>query len=120
MAHEPEIWTGDIRRVLYRRLVRQFGLSDRWKKTSSPSRGHDADFELFCEAFAKAVGAKSGAAVNHQIRFSMPETKRGSKWDRHAQTAILNKAAALEAGFISDGQLPDLVAVGRISKKPKT
>ena len=43
----------------------------------------------------------------------MPETERGSTWERHAQTAILNKAAALEAGFIKDKHLPDLLAVGR-------
>jgi hypothetical protein len=117
MAHEPEIWTGDVRRVLYMRLVKQFGPSAGWKKVNSPGRGRDSEFERFCEAFANVVGAKSGGAVKHQIRFAMPETKHGSKWGRHAQTAILNKAAALEAGFIKDRQLPDLVAVARASKK---
>jgi hypothetical protein len=73
----------------------------------------DARFDKFCDVFAAAVGAKSGDAVKHQIRFAMPETERGSTWKRHAQTAILNKSAALEMGFISDSQLPDLVAVGR-------
>jgi hypothetical protein len=38
----------------------------------------------------------------------MLETERGSTWDRHSQTAILNKAAALEAGFIQDN-LPRLM-----------
>jgi len=76
----------------------------------------DADFQKFCEVFAEAVGAKSAGAVKHQIRFALPETKSGSKWGRHAQTAILNKAAALEMGFIKDRQLPDIRAVGRSSK----
>lgn len=70
-------------------------------------------FDKFCEDFAQVVGAKSGDAVKHQIRFAMPETESGSTWKRHAQTAILNKAAALEAGFIRDSQLPELVATGR-------
>jgi hypothetical protein len=117
MAHQPEIWTGEVRRVLYERLVQLFGPSDKWAKTGSPGRGLDADFDKFCEVFAQAVGAKSGDAVKHQIRFAMPETERGSTWERHAQTAILNKAAALEAGFISDSQLPNLVAVGRAARK---
>jgi hypothetical protein len=63
------------------------------------------------------VGAESASAVKQQIRFAMPETTQGSNWRRQAQTAILNKAAALEMGFIKDGQLPDLVAVGRSPKK---
>jgi len=113
MAHQPEIWTGEVRRVLYHRLVEQFGPYRIWKKTNSPGGSHDTKFDQFCSAFAKAVGAKSGGAVKHQIRFAMPESEHGSKWDRHAQTAILNKAAALEAGFIEDQHLPNLVAVGR-------
>jgi hypothetical protein len=117
MAHQPEIWTRDVRRVLYKGLVRRFGTSDKWKKTSSPGRRRDQEFEEYCEVFAKAVGAKSGNAVKQQIRFAMPETEHGSTWKRHAQTAILNKAAALEMGFINDGQLPDLLAVGRPPKK---
>lgn len=115
MAHQPKVWTGDVRRVLYKRLVQQFGPSEKWKKTSSPGRGLDQEFERFCEAFAIVVGAESAAAVKHQIRFAMPETK--SNWGRQVQTAVLNKAAALEMGFIKDGQLPNLVAVGRSFKK---
>jgi hypothetical protein len=117
MAHQPEIWTGEVRRVLYRRLVQQFGPYRGWKKTNSPGGTLDTKFDQFCDTFAKAVGAQSGNAVKHQIRFAMPESERGSTWGRHAQTAILNKAAALEAGFIEDKHLPDLLAVGRLPKK---
>jgi hypothetical protein len=118
MAHKPEIWTGEVRRVLYSRLVHQFGPYRGWRKSNSPGGAHDDKFDQFCDAFANAVGAKSSDAVKHQIRFAMPESERGSTWDRHAQTAILNKAAALEAGFIEDQHLPDLLAVGR-SKSSK-
>ena len=76
----PEIWTGDVRRVLYRRLVEQFGALDKWKGTSSPGGGHDEKFSQFCEDFARVVGAKSGDAVKHRIRFAMPESARGSVW----------------------------------------
>jgi hypothetical protein len=113
MPHQPDIWTGDVRRVLYKRLVQLFKPSDKWEKSGSPGHGLDRDFDRFCKVFAEAVGAKSADAVKHQIRFALPETECGSNWGRQAQTAILNKAAALEAGFIRDSQLPNLVAVGR-------
>ena len=109
-----QIWTGDVRRVLYSRLVKQFGPYDRWEKASSPGHGLDTQFNKFCQKFAEIVGAKSGEAVKQQIRFALPETERGSTWDiGHAQTAILNKAAALEAGFIKTKHLSQLLAVGR-------
>jgi hypothetical protein len=114
MAWQPEIWTGDVRRVLYKRLVKEFGALDRWEKTNSPGRGLDGKFDQFCDAFAKAVGANSADAVKIQIRFAMPETSQGSTWEGgQVQAAIVNKAAALEAGFIDDKHLPNLRAVGR-------
>jgi hypothetical protein len=119
MAHTPSIWGQDVRRVLYRRLVQQFGPYEKWEKTSSPGRGLDASFAKFCQEFAKAVGAASGDAVQHQIRFALPETEEGSVWENHAQTAILNKAAALECGFIRDKHLPQILAVAKASTKKK-
>jgi hypothetical protein len=113
MKNDRHIWTGDVRRVLYKQLVREFGALETWEKTNSPGKGRDKQFEKFCEQFAKVIGANSAKAVQHQIRFAMPETAKGSTWGRHAQTAILNKAAALEAGFIKDKHLPNLQAVGR-------
>jgi hypothetical protein len=105
-----EIWTGDVRRVLYRRLVEQFGPFDKWERASSPGGGNDENFNQFCEDFARVVGAKSGEAVKHQIRFAMPESGSGSSYaGGHAQTAILNKAAALEAGFIENKHLPKIL-----------
>jgi hypothetical protein len=32
MVWQPDIWTGDVRRVLYKRLVKEFGPLDNWKK----------------------------------------------------------------------------------------
>jgi hypothetical protein len=90
-----------------------FGAYDTWDRANTPGNNRDDAYDAFCQAFASAVGANSAAAVQHQIRFAMPETESGSSWGRHAQTAILNKAAALEEGFIRDKHLPDLRAVGR-------
>jgi hypothetical protein len=114
--HDIEkIWTATVHRLLYARVVKLFGAYDKWEKKTSPGRGLDADYTAFCEAFAKVVGANSGEAVKHQIAFALPSTSNGSTWsrDHHAQVAILNKAAALEEGFIANKHLPDLLAVGR-------
>jgi hypothetical protein len=100
--------------MLYKRLVDEFGALKKWEKKNSPGRGLDQRFREFCDAFAKEVGANSGEAVQHQIRFAMPESESGSTWEGgQAQTAILNKAAALEMGFIQDKHLPDLRASAR-------
>jgi hypothetical protein len=106
-----EIWTGDVRRLLYRRLVELFGPYEEWQKAASPGKERDEEFDAFCNVFAQTVGAKSGRAVEYQIRFALPETESGRA--TQAQAAILNKAAALEAGFIRDKHLPNLLVLGR-------
>jgi hypothetical protein len=115
MARE-NVWTGEARRVLYQQLLKRFGPLKSWKNTSSPGGKLDKEFEKFCTEFANVIGAKSGEAVQHQIRFALPETPKGSTWTGQAQTATLNKAAALEAGFIENKHLPELLAVGREAK----
>jgi hypothetical protein len=112
MAWDADIWTGDIRRLLYKRLVAEFGPYNTWTKTTSPGGERDAAFDEFCTAFAVAVGAKSGDAVKQQIDFALPQTEHSNTWNRQTQTAVLNKAAALEAGFIEEKHLPLGVALG--------
>ncbi len=113
MASDP-IWTGEVRRVLYSQLVKKFGPLDDWTGSSSPGRDLDREFDQFCDDFARAIGAETGKAVKHQIRFAMPKSPKGSTWEEgHARSAILNKAAALEASFIKNKHLPNLTAVGR-------
>ena len=122
MAWTPDVWTGDARRALYEQLVRKFRPYSEWENPNSPGRGRDAEFEKFCDAFAATFGAKSAEAVKHQIRFAMPETSKGATWEKgHVQAAILNKAAALEAGFIEDKHLPStLHSVGKEPSVPRT
>src|SRR5262245_47229862 len=79
MARE-NVWTGEARRVLYQQLVKRFGPLKSWKNVSSPGGKLDEQFEKFCTTFADAIGAKSGDAVQHQIRFALPETSKGSTW----------------------------------------
>jgi hypothetical protein len=93
---------------------------DDWENSSSPGRGLDGAFEEFCSAFAIVVGAESGKAVKHQIRFAMPESEQGAVMKHQVGTSIGNKAAALEEGFISDRHLPHLLAVGKPRKVQST
>lgn len=112
MPHEPDVWTGDARRLLYSLLVKKFGPLSAWQSANSPGQGRDDEYRQFLEDFARTVGASSGNAVQMQIRFAMPETENGSTWVAgHVQAAILNKAAALEAGFIESRHLPEQMAV---------
>ncbi len=114
MSRSSHIWTGEILRSLYAELKARFGPLDGWEKTNSPGAGRDAEYDRFCNDIARQVGAASGDAVKLQVRFAMPETANGSKWeDGHVRTAILNEAAALEEGFIGNKHLPEsLHAVG--------
>jgi methyl coenzyme M reductase gamma subunit len=105
------IWTLAVRVLLYTMLVKHFGPSTTWEKTHSPGRDLDVKFKQFCEAFALVIGAKSGDAVLQQILFALPAPK-DRVWDApRARTAMMNMTAALDAGFISNAQLPEYLMV---------
>jgi hypothetical protein len=53
-------------------LVTLFGPHLEWDTSSRPGRGLDEQYDLFCEDFAKTIGAKSGNAVKHQVSFALP------------------------------------------------
>jgi hypothetical protein len=111
----PEIWTGSVRRVLFELIVKKFGPYSTWEKAVMPGRNLDDDYKNFCDLFAQVVGAKSGMAVQQQIRFAIQLANSGSAtWKAQAQNAIMCKAAALEMGFISSADLPELHAKHRL------
>ena len=103
------IWTEDNLRLLYEGLVRQFGPSKDWGGQTPANRN---EFERFCAAFAKKIGASSGGAVKMQIRFAVGNDGRNDhNWGPgQARTAILNMAAAFHAGFIDNSYFPALTS----------
>jgi hypothetical protein len=103
------IWTAAARQFLFERLVAEFGPYSEWTSSGMPGRGLDQKYIQFLDAFATVVGATSGKAVKHQVAWAMPIRKLTSNWTStgHARTAILATAAALHAGFITQGDLPD-------------
>lgn len=104
------IWTKTARDLLFEELVRQFGPLSKWERKSTPGNGKDKAFKQFLTSFADMVGAKSDLAVLHQVRFASP-IKGETSWNGgFARSAILCMASAINAGFIGDGDLPDLIA----------
>lgn len=94
------IWTQPVRGALYEALVTQFGPYATWENATIPSNKRRAAYRSFCMNFARVIGCKSWAAVNQQIRFATHPTKALDKANlRH--NAVLNLAAAYEAGFIT-------------------
>ena len=104
------IWTPEARWLLYSQLVRRFGPLAGWN-------GKPDGYDAFCSHFAEIMAASSAEAVNMQIRFAFP-VKRKAHWKQgHAHNAILNLAAALQAGFILFSDLPDLEATPAAKQK---
>lgn len=112
MAKE-RIWTPVVRQLLFERLTKEFGPARKWETSSRPGGGRDQAFDRFCARFAKVVSANSAKAVKQQIRFGMPVAGEATWGQGQTQTAILCLAAAFEAGFIQDSDLPRLTATGR-------
>jgi hypothetical protein len=94
------IWTLLNLTFLYRRLVKKFGPHETW--TTLRPKG----FAQFCDQFAEVVGAKSGEAVHEQIRWAMDRRDaKKSLYPGHWRTFVMNKAAALDAGFIKQSSI---------------
>src|SRR5271165_4513459 len=110
------IWTPCVRRALYERVVARFGAYSTWEQKSKPGKGMNEAFDKFCEDFAKLFGMRSGSAVHHSIRFTQPISKNGADWSNHSRQAILNLAAAHEAGFIDYSGFPTRMRVGGTDK----
>ncbi len=108
---EPK-WTHELRRIMFERLVREFGSYDTWGKSEYPSGRKKRYAEVLDELrnCFECLTGKSFAtdAIEQQIAFGF--TKQQSRLgSSHARSFILNKAAALEAGFIKTRQLQSLL-----------
>jgi hypothetical protein len=87
---------------LYHQIVKRFGPFKSWPNRSYPA--NKGEFEKFCRSFADVVGAKSGRAVENQIRWAT--TKQSKIGNSHMMTYLSNKMAALAAGFIDSKYVP--------------
>lgn len=107
-----EKWTQDLRRIVYARIVMEFGPYDKWGKTDYPD-GREQRYEDVLAEIAAFLSRLTGtefkpSAVRQQVNFG--RTRQQSVFDQsRARTLILNKAAALEMGFIHSRELPSLL-----------
>lgn len=102
-------WTQDLRKVLYARLVMEFGEHSKWELTNYP-KGKKARYNEVLEELAKYFQALTGkpfesTALDQQVAWAVTRQQDVAN-SGFAYQYILNKAAALEMGFISSSDLP--------------
>jgi hypothetical protein len=109
-----QIWTQDMRKVMDARLHMEFGPHRSWSGARSPTdnRGRfEAVLREPARYFSELVGEEiTPDAVKNQIDWGITVQKE-MKDQSHARNYILNKAAALEVGFISSSDLPAYMSV---------
>jgi hypothetical protein len=107
------IWTKIASELLYESLVLRFGPYASWQKVHTPGYGKDDEYREFCSVFAKAIGANSGDAVQHQIAFALPLPPGARRtWEAgQARVYVLNIAMAFYAGFITNSDFPDILGI---------
>lgn len=104
-------WTQDLRKVMYARLVMEFGSHDEWIKASYPEGKKDRYQTVLRELaqyFTRLTGDEfAWTAVQQQVDWG--RTQQEQIRDGHLRQYILNKAAAIEMGFLRPSSLPATV-----------
>jgi hypothetical protein len=101
-------WTQELRRVLYARLTMEFGSHDKWVMLSYPegqkARYHEVLKEL-AKYFSQLTGERfAWTAVQQQVDWG--RTRQEEIRANYLRQYILNKAAAIEMGFLPASSLP--------------
>ncbi len=104
-------WTQDLRRLVYRRLKQQFGPHSQWVLKYGPEH-RKSEYDLALKETAAFLSQLTGncftpGAVQQQIAFVI--AKGDIKKQGYVALMILNKAAALEVGFLETADLPSCV-----------
>ena len=112
MAKRNIKWTQEMRRVLYARLVMEFGAHATWEVRNYP-KGKRKRYDVVLEELARYFSTQSGStfhgsALDQQVAWAT--TKQESITNAgFAYQFIMNKSAALEMGFLSSAELPDYI-----------
>ncbi|MEA2711564.1 MAG: hypothetical protein QOF78_4165 [Phycisphaerales bacterium] len=110
-------WTQGMRRRVYSQLLNQFGPHATWGKHDYPN-GREPEYRDALRALAVEFGhdAPKWEAVRQQVRFGI--TQQGViRYTNHFRSLILNKAAALEEGFIAGRDLPSRAEFDRAGEE---
>jgi hypothetical protein len=107
-------WTDEMRKSMYARLLHEFGPHREWAGSRSPTDKKVQFKAILAELaaqFSKQVGKTiRPSAVEQQMDWGITIQKE-MRSKGHVRTFILNKAAALEANFISYNDLPQYMSV---------
>lgn len=100
-------WSSDVnlRHDLFLCLRLRFGpwTAEGWTQNHKPSGPHgEAEYEETLRAFCVAHGKVSDkwTAADQQVRFALSEQEHQAP--NHALFALLNRAAAIEVGFLTN------------------
>jgi hypothetical protein len=111
-------WTQDLRKVMYSRLVMEFGSHDEWGKASYPEGRKDRYHEVLKELaayFARLTGDEFAWTAEQQ-QVDWGRTRQEEIRDGHSRQFILNKAAAIEMGFLTPSALPSTILTDMASE----
>jgi hypothetical protein len=113
------VWTYDMRTLLYACLRAEFGPHYMWKGSRYP-RDRRAEFNNLLDRLSLVFSTLTGReitkeAVEAQVDWAIT-VQRELKGAGHVRNFILNKAAALDAGFITRADLPQTMSVNRLVK----
>lgn len=102
-------WTHELRCLVYRTLVRQFGAHKTWGAIKCPN-GKKSQYDATLRTIAQFLSQLTGTV------FAPTAVKQQVDWATSNQSSvinsgfcrqyILNKAAALESGFLDSSELP--------------
>ncbi len=106
-------WDQNIRRILYCELVEEFGPKRNWKNLNNTE--NKEEYKNFLKKFAKKAcklttneKPPSPGAIKNQIAWGSSMSQKSIKHYGHTYNFILNRAAALEMGFIKSNELPSI------------
>src|SRR5574341_1163312 len=109
-----QVWTQEMRKAMYARLLSEFGPHKSWKGSRRPTDKTE-QFQKALEELATQFSQQSGRiitpdAVENQIDWGITVQKE-MKDQSHVRNFILNKAAALDVDFITSADLPEYMNV---------
>jgi len=109
-------WNQDIRRIVYKRLLEEFGPCSEWKSKQNPT-GDKKVWKEFCSKVARGlteftgnnfIGKKwDGAAIEAQIAWGIQEKQSVIKNTGGMTNFIYNRSIALEVGLIKAADIPN-------------
>ena len=104
-------WNQDLRRIMYVAIKREYGPISSWKRMTNPP-GDRQEYHRFLEKLISALSLISGrsytrGAVENQIAWGTQKGQKECKAKGFLASFILNRAAALDAGLITIGDIPN-------------